>query len=216
MAARRNNAATGWQAIGDVDRRGRQIAPQPQTTTTAGKAKKSPARCAESRVPCFAIAVFMFLLPMAAWLKTTVQTLDRAYPKSNVLRNLRVNNAQMRNPMARVRKPRRLVFPAVSRGGGRGRRWGRRQGETPLPRAGRPPAGASSCRSTFDRDVFQGQIDGLPAIDILGWIMPARSTVRPRSAPGCRNARVHAPSHGRSPAAAGCGARCRTGGPGRP
>jgi hypothetical protein len=49
MAARRNNAATCWQAIGDLDRRGRQNAPQTLTTTTAGKAKKSPARCAESR-----------------------------------------------------------------------------------------------------------------------------------------------------------------------
>jgi hypothetical protein len=32
--------------------------------------------------------------------------------------------------------------------------------------AGRPPTGASSCRCTFDRDVFQSSPDELPAIDI--------------------------------------------------
>ena len=34
------------------------------------------------------------------------------------------------------------------------------------PRAARPPTGASSCKSTFDRDIFQASPDELPAIDI--------------------------------------------------
>jgi hypothetical protein len=34
------------------------------------------------------------------------------------------------------------------------------------PRAARPPTGASSYKSTFDRDVFQASPDELPAIDI--------------------------------------------------
>jgi hypothetical protein len=35
-----------------------------------------------------------------------------------------------------------------------------------LPPAARPPTGASSCKCTFDRDIFQGRIDELPAIGI--------------------------------------------------
>ena len=36
----------------------------------------------------------------------------------------------------------------------------------PPPLAGRPPTGAYSCRSTFDRAIFQSSPDELPAIDI--------------------------------------------------
>ena len=35
-----------------------------------------------------------------------------------------------------------------------------------LPPMARPPTGASSCKSTFDRDIFQASPDELPAIDI--------------------------------------------------
>jgi len=35
-----------------------------------------------------------------------------------------------------------------------------------LPLAARPPTGASSCRCTFDRAIFQESPDGLPVIDI--------------------------------------------------
>jgi len=38
------------RAIGNVDRRRRQAAPQPHEATAAGKEKKSPARCAERRL----------------------------------------------------------------------------------------------------------------------------------------------------------------------
>ena len=36
----------------------------------------------------------------------------------------------------------------------------------PVSPARGPPTGESSCRSTFDRAIFQGRIDELPDIDI--------------------------------------------------